>query len=49
MKYRRIDEGITYKPCYGMLAVPKTVGDLRVGMKFEVTEVTDKHRYIAGF
>ncbi|KAI4683111.1 uncharacterized protein J4E84_007013 [Alternaria hordeiaustralica] len=49
MKYRRIDEGITYKPCYGMLAVPKSVGDLRVGMKFEVTEVTDKHRYIAGF
>ncbi|CAN9299450.1 unnamed protein product [Alternaria alternata] len=49
MKYRRIDEGITYKPCYGMLAVPKTVGGLRVGMKFEVTEVTDKHRYIAGF
>jgi hypothetical protein len=32
-----------------MLAVPKTVGDLRVGMRFEVTEVTDKHRYIAGF
>jgi uncharacterized protein YcbX len=49
MKYRRIDEGITYKPCYGMLAVPKTVGEVRVGMKFEVTEVTDKHRYIAGF
>jgi uncharacterized protein YcbX len=49
MKYRRIDEGITYKPCYGMLAVPKTVGEVRVGMKFEVTEVTDQHRYIAGF
>jgi hypothetical protein len=25
------------------------VGEVRVGMKFEVTEVTDKHRYIAGF
>jgi uncharacterized protein YcbX len=49
MKYRRIDEGITYKPCYGMLAVPKTIGEIKVGMKFEVTEVTDKHRYIAGF
>ncbi|CAA9962700.1 MOSC domain containing protein [Pyrenophora teres f. maculata] len=49
MKYRRIDEGITYKPCYGMLAVPKTIGQVSVGMKFEVTEVTDKHRYIAGF
>ena len=49
MKYRRIDEGITYKPCYGMLAVPETVGEVSVGMKFEVTEVTDRHRYIAGF
>ncbi|EMD93255.1 hypothetical protein COCC4DRAFT_70732 [Bipolaris maydis ATCC 48331] len=49
MKYRRIDEGITYKPCYGMLAVPRTVGEVRVGMKFEVTEVTDEHRYITGF
>lgn len=49
MKYRRIDEGITYKPCYGMLAVPRTVGEVRVGMKFEVTEVTAEHRYIAGF
>ncbi|KAF1944836.1 hypothetical protein EJ02DRAFT_452171 [Clathrospora elynae] len=49
MKYRRIDEGIKFKPCYGMLAVPKTVGEVKVGMKFEVMEVTDKHRYITGF
>ncbi|CAO2655901.1 Nn.00g047040.m01.CDS01 [Neocucurbitaria sp. VM-36] len=48
MKYRRIDEGIKFKPCYGMLCVPRETGELKVGMKFEVTEVTDKHRYIAG-
>lgn len=50
MKYRRIDEGITYKPCFGMLCVPRGSGGmLEVGMKLQVTEVTDKHRYIAGF
>ena len=49
MKYRRIDEGIKFKPCYGMLCVPRETGELKIGMKFEVTEVTDKHRYIAGF
>ncbi|CBY01766.1 hypothetical protein IAQ61_010001 [Plenodomus lingam] len=49
MKYRRIDEGITYKPCYGMLSVPRTTGEVSVGMKFEVTEVTSEHRYITGF
>lgn len=49
MKYRRVDEGIKYKPCYGMLCVPKETGDISVGMTLEVTEVTDQHRYIAGF
>ncbi|KAF9700365.1 hypothetical protein EKO04_001222 [Ascochyta lentis] len=49
MKYRRIDAGITYKPCYGMLCVPQKTGEIRVGMQLEVTEVTDQHRYKAGF
>jgi uncharacterized protein YcbX len=49
MKYRRIDEGITYKPCFGMLCVPRDTGKIKVGDRFEVVEVTDKHRYIAGF
>lgn len=50
MKYRRVDEGITYKPCFGMLCVPRGEGGtLEVGMKMEVTEVTNKHRYIPGF
>lgn len=49
MKYRRVDEGITYKPCYGMLCVPRETGEVRVGMQLEVIEVTDQHRYIAGF
>lgn len=50
MKYRRVDQGITYKPCFGMLCVPRGAGgEVRVGMKFEIKEVTDKHRYIAGF
>ena len=50
MKYRRVDEGIKYKPCFGMLCVPRGEGGVvEVGMKLEVTEVTDKHRYIPGF
>jgi uncharacterized protein YcbX len=49
MKYRRIDEGITYKPCYGMLCVPRETGEVRVGDVLEVREVTSEHRYIAGF
>jgi len=50
MKYRRVDEGINFKPCFGMLCVPRGEGaKIRVGMRLEVLEVTDKHRYIAGF
>lgn len=50
MKYRRIDEGIKYKPCFGMLCVPRGAGgNVEVGMQMEVTEVTDNHRYIPGF
>lgn len=49
MKYRRVDKGITYKPCYGMLCVPRETGELSVGMTLEVSAVTDQHRYIAGF
>lgn len=49
MKYRRVDQGITYKPCYGMLCVPRETGEIRVGMTLEVTRVTAEHRYIAGF
>ncbi|KAH8730893.1 hypothetical protein GQ44DRAFT_700041 [Phaeosphaeriaceae sp. PMI808] len=49
MKYRRIDEGIKYKPCFGMLCVPRETGKLKVGDRFDVIEVTDKHRYIPGF
>lgn len=49
MKYRRIDEGIKFKPCYGMLSVPRETGEVKVGMRVEVMEVTDKHRYIGGF
>ncbi|KAL6702902.1 hypothetical protein ACN47E_000803 [Coniothyrium glycines] len=46
MKYRRVDEGITFKPCYGMLCVPRETGEVEVGMKFEVTKVTEDHRII---
>ncbi|CAI6315026.1 unnamed protein product [Periconia digitata] len=56
MKYRRVDEGIKYKPCFGMLCVPReekmqgqVLGVVEVGMKMEVLEVTGEHRYIAGF
>ncbi|KAH7135402.1 hypothetical protein B0J11DRAFT_596420 [Dendryphion nanum] len=50
MKYRRVDAGITFKPCFGMLCVPRgSGGEVRVGMELGVTEVTSKHRYIGGF
>lgn len=48
MKYRRVDPGITFKPCFGMLCVPQGEAELRVGMVVEVREVTDSHRYISG-
>lgn len=49
MKYRRVDPGITYKPCFGMLCVPRGEGgEVRVGMRLEIREVTDSHRYIVG-
>ncbi|KAL3449981.1 hypothetical protein BJX65DRAFT_271089 [Aspergillus insuetus] len=49
MKYRRVDEGLKYKPCFGMLGAPRAEGEVRVGMKFEVLEETKAHRYIKGF
>lgn len=49
MKYRRIDEGITYKPCFGMLCVPRETGKIKVGDQLEVMKVTDQHRYMPGF
>ncbi|KAF2259765.1 MOSC-domain-containing protein [Lojkania enalia] len=48
MKYRRVDPGITFKPCFGMLCVPRLEGEVRVGDVLEVTKTTDNHRYIKG-
>lgn len=48
MSYRRIDEGIRFKPCFGMLCVPREEGEIRVGDTFEITEVTGDHRYLPG-
>ena len=47
--YRRIDEGIKYKPCFGMLCVPRNEGEIRVGMKFEILKTTNEHLYVKGF
>ncbi|PYI11399.1 hypothetical protein BO78DRAFT_393349 [Aspergillus sclerotiicarbonarius CBS 121057] len=49
MAYRRVDEGMKYKPCFGMLSAPRNEGVVEVGMRFEVLEETDGHRYITGF
>lgn len=49
MSYRRVDEGIKYKPCFGMLSAPRSEGSIEVGMRLEVLEETTKHRYITGF
>jgi uncharacterized protein len=49
MSYRRVDEGIKYKPCFGMLCCPRNEGEIAIGMRFEVLEMTDKHFYQKGF
>ncbi|KAH1496341.1 hypothetical protein LV164_007646 [Aspergillus fumigatus] len=49
MTYRRVDEGIKYKPCFGMLSAPRNEGVVEVGMTLEVLEETTQHRYIKGF
>lgn len=50
MKYRRVDEGIKFKPCFGMLCVPRGEGGgVKVGMQISVSEVTGDHKYMAGF
>lgn len=55
-KYRRIDDGVKYKPCFGMLACPRTAGLVEVGMEAEIREVTraaggkaENHMYVKGF
>lgn len=47
MKFRRVDTGgvAKYKPCFGMLAIPKGEGDIRLGGVLEVVETTEKHLY----
>lgn len=49
VSYRRVDEGIKWKPCFGMLSVPRNEGLIAVGMRFEVVETTENHLYIKGF
>lgn len=50
VSYRRVDEGIKWKPCFGMLGCPRGEGPIKVGMKFDVIEeVKGDHRYIKGF
>lgn len=46
MKFRRVDDGgaAKWKPCFGMLAIPKNEGKIAVGAKLEVLETTDKRK-----
>nr|OQO05591.1 hypothetical protein B0A51_17596 [Rachicladosporium sp. CCFEE 5018] len=47
MKFRRVDQGgpAKYKPCFGMMCVPKNEGKVAVGGTLEVLETTGKHLY----
>lgn len=47
MSFRRVDEGgaAKWKPCFGMLAIPKTEGKIAVGATLQVLETTDQHKY----
>jgi uncharacterized protein YcbX len=47
VKYRRIDEGLKFKPSFGMLCVPKEEGTVAVGMQFSVTKTTEDHFFIS--
>ncbi|KAJ1333127.1 hypothetical protein MN608_03117 [Microdochium nivale] len=47
VKYRRIDEGLKFKPSYGMLCVPKEEGVVEVGQKLDVTGTTESHFFIS--
>lgn len=47
--YRRVDEGIKWKPCFGMLGLTKREDVIELGMRVEVVERTDKHNYKTGF
>jgi uncharacterized protein YcbX len=49
VSYRRVDEGVRFKPCFGMLSAPRDEGVIAVGMRLEVLEETNEHRYVAGF
>ncbi|KAF3395253.1 putative protein YcbX [Talaromyces pinophilus] len=46
MSYRRVDEGSKYKPCFGMHSVPRSEGEIEVGMQLEVLMETDKHKIL---
>lgn len=47
MKFRRVDSGgpAKYKPCFGMLCIPRSEGKIEVGAKVEVLETTGNHLY----
>lgn len=47
VEYRKIDQGLKFKPVFGMLCVPRNEGDVRVGMKFQVLETTEDHMFIS--
>ncbi|KAJ9626744.1 hypothetical protein H2204_009889 [Knufia peltigerae] len=49
VSYRRVDEGIKFKPCFGMLCCPRNEGKVEVGMRFEVLAETKDHKYQKGF
>ncbi|KAE8144450.1 MOSC-domain-containing protein [Aspergillus avenaceus] len=49
MSYRRIDEGMKWKPCFGMMGAPREEGVVEVGMRLDVLEETSQHRYVKGF
>jgi uncharacterized protein len=47
MKFRRVDTGgpAKWKPCFGMLCIPKNEGKISVGARVEVLETTNNHLY----
>ncbi|EKG10021.1 Molybdenum cofactor sulfurase [Macrophomina phaseolina MS6] len=47
MTYRRIDEGLKFKPSFGMLCAPRDEGLVEIGMRLEVTKTTNNHFFLS--
>ena len=46
MSFREVDKGMKGTPCFGMMCVPHTEGEVHLGMNLVVTETTASHEVV---